>query len=354
MNAKLLLGACAPLLLAAAALPDEDEIVFRPARDTRLTKTIEYSKELVLEESLYIENDEQEVLEQFEENYGEEFRVTFTDHFASVRGSRPLRLLRTYDAMEGRSFYDFSDANYPGEDSESVSDFQSVMEGETVQFTWDVQGEAYVAELVESQADGEWLEGLSDHHVEDLAFRFFLPGEAVAVGHRWKVDYEPLSRLLLDLEFEYHFVSDEDYGYFEDLEDYEDYGAGLPRARADQPPGDIVVERNGEVDARYAGVREEDGRRLAVIEVKAKLDDLFSWNDVDEYGQPVKTTFEKDFELEGEVLWDLEGGYLHGLLLEGKTSDRDSSVTNDEYDGEEYVMEYRDHYAGTVLSLIHI
>ena len=74
----------------------------------------------------------------------------------------------------------------------------------------------------------------------------------------------------------------------------------------------------------YAGSREEAGVTVAVLQLEVSAGTNAAAI-VPRGEAEAEQTVTMEFELEGELYWDLEAGRLHGLLLSGKQS---SEVVN--------------------------
>ena len=167
------------------------------------------------------------------------------------------------------------------------------------------------------------LEGLE----EDLDLRAFLPGRDVEVGESWDIDAMTLASLVMpggSLGLKPAEMSEDgpDMGEFEDMitemfGQYEEAFTGL---------------LEGERKATYEGVRDVDGRSLAVITLKLDTDGSMDMSGmladmVDKISELAEEM--PDFELDiaaanlsvtldgtGTLLWDPRRGTFESLTLE--------------------------------------
>ncbi|MEQ1893751.1 MAG: hypothetical protein ABL998_14500, partial [Planctomycetota bacterium] len=95
-------------------------------------------------------------------------------------------------------------------------------------------------------------------------------------------------------------------------------------------PSDMLSELEGTFSATFTGTRKENGVQVAVIrlaldgssanDLTARMQEMMESAE-DERARAVKTTAfdgEWEYEAEGELLWNLEAGHVHGLTLSGE------------------------------------
>ena len=144
--------------------------------------------------------------------------------------------------------------------------------------------------------------------------------EEVDEGDEWEITAtEPLSRLLFpggDLSL----VADTESG-------------------AARPPEDALWKAlEGELTATYAGTRSVDGVTLAVIQLAGDLQaETHDTRSVE--GSEMETRLTAEVAVEGELLWNVERGRLHGLTLDGDLSTTLETV--DSNSGGEFQFEMR-------------
>jgi hypothetical protein len=224
--------------------------------------------------------------------------IRFVDRFEVEEGS--LRALEREFQEIGTDYVEsFTDPE--GESFERKSPGTSVLEGATVRFAWGEDGEESSRSFVgdDDLPDEDLLAGLDP----SAHLAGFLPGGPVEIGEGWGVELSAfvemmnLSGSLAVLqEGEEESADDSDYGrqFDENLE--------------------------GEIRAELAEVREQDGRRVAVVSIVAELSTEIETLEEVEAGEATGRIEERhrfEFELEGELSWDLAGGHALSLSLEG-------------------------------------
>ena len=317
-------------LLALGARGAREELAFAVPAATTLERALESAFTLDLAQmSLSMDGEEipPEILGEFDVHIEHTERYTITDVFEAVDGARPTRLLRTFDELgaEERS----RTTTEQGEQSDD-SEYESALEGQSVLFTWDAEAEAYEVDWASgSEGEAELLEPLR----EDLDLRGFLPAEAVAEGESWDVDVaafhavlEPGGDLaLLDPEAEAEPDSSEDQALRENL--------------------------TGSVRATFAGVTEEEGRRLAritlAVEAQTFAAQPLGSDDLPEGGEGTSRS-DVEFRLQGELAWDLAGGHPHALELGGQYEVQSVFELRGEYEGESFEQRQTMEFGGEI------
>jgi hypothetical protein len=286
-----------------AGLSTRQEFAFTPEEGLELTESYEQKMFLELEDMELVvtvngEEQEQEIGE-VEITIASVDHVEFTDEYVSVDGARPTKVRRTYDALSSESNESFTSEE--GDSDESESSSESELEGESVVFSWDEDAEEYEAEYDGDGADEDLLDELD---VESVLARF-LPDGDVDEGDSWEVDVEAFNEL------------SEPGGYLAILEEDE------------EPNRDFTLQvtenMTGDIEATFQGMREVDGDELAVVHLVLELtSEVSEEQDLEEEGAEGRLTqsYDFEFELEGDLLWNLETGVPHSCELEG-----DASVT---------------------------
>jgi len=123
-------------------------------------------------------------------------------------------------------------------------------------------------------------------------------------------------------------------------------------AEEEDESGDALSEglrdnRKGEIKATYKGVREEGGVKVGVIAFEGKLSTSFEVENDEEGGASSKTSNEQTDELEGEILWNLEGGYFHALSCDSKITMNRVEEHSLDVEGETFKLTQTQVYAGT-------
>lgn len=304
------------LLLAPFGLAGEwraDHPRFRPEAGMRLSKTLEMQGELDLEDStMEVDGvDRSEMFGQLEMVMRVGQSITVTDHYEQVANGRVTRLKRAFDELGGTTR--ISGSHPVAGPIEEELEMASELEGKIVVFTWDATDEAYVAAFADEGADEELLEDLR----EDLDLSGFLPSEEVAEGESWSVDAEVVRGLLAPGG---------------DLKLRPDGPAGQFGSSSQFSQNDLIGELDGKFQATFAGVREEEGAKVAVIKLDLQAHSARDMSSLlEELAEQMQSNLpegmevdftsldgEYEFDAEGELLWDLGTGLVHGLSLSGQ------------------------------------
>ncbi len=288
------------LPLSLVALPGGEDLTFGPPEGTTLVKSFETEVELTGGEMEVIMGDQEvppEFLPELEVTMAESRDLVFTDHYAEVSSGRVALLRRSFDRIEEQHQSSQSLSGQGMDDAaELATTGSSRLEDETVLFRWDGDEEQYTAQYPDEDGDPALLEGL------EFAADFvaLLPEDEVEAGDSWRVDGEVFACLVTpggDLSVEYEGDDEESLN-----------------------EGEREVTYEGSLELTLKGIFEEDGRRIAsveiegeVIETQVQRTDLANVPVAD--GTAVQTVT-LEHALEGELEWDLEAGHLLSLQLE--------------------------------------
>lgn len=304
-SAAFLVSPAAPGALAS------DQPAYHPAVGSLLEKrvSVEWSTELESSTSLYEEQefDSKTSAETTSESFTLVVRDEYIEQEAGV--AVPTRTLRTYVELAGLYDYDYRELAEGGEAFQLRLHHQTPLEEQTHELRFHADVGDWERRPHE-EANAALLATPWEGSEEDLEFRFLLPEAAVEPGAEWALDPERFARFALLLEHELGFrpvLEHEEAGLLPLTEDESE--------RADDGP-DYEVE--GGARARWEGVRTEEERRLGVLALEVELVVGQGWSQTDEEGDVFESASSRRIDLEGEALWDLEGGHLHGLLLEGE------------------------------------
>lgn len=237
----------------------------------------------------------------------DEESILFTDSFVKVGDERPTLVHRTFDELTKLST---QSASSPEGDEEIMEDpGTSELEGVTVAFTWDAEEEDYVASFVEDEGDEDLL--------EDLQFSGylagFLPEDEVEEGARWEVDasfFDVITEPCGDLGF-----------VLESKKDDEDDDDSWGEQFSENLEGEFFVE--------FGGMRDEDGTKVAVLILTAEVTtEILQAEEIDEemFSGTTSSTFAFDFDMEGELLWNVEQNRPFSLTFNG---DVEFEITED-------------------------
>lgn len=305
-----------PLVLVPLALASDwagDKPSFQPKQGTTLSKRVSIQNELELDDmSMEVDGqDMSEIAGQIEVTLKVTTELAVTDSYESVSAGRPGKLKRSFDEIS--SVTHVSQSSAMAGDEEKDIPLKSELEGRTVVFSWDEDESSYGVAFDGTEGDAELLEDLE----ENLDLRGFLPASEVAQGDSWEIPAEAVKAALApggDVKLR-------------------------PEGEADPMSGmnqfsqsDIIGELDGEFTAVYAGTREEDGKRVAVIQLKIEAQSARDMTeDLGEIQELMKGNMppglemeisaldaEYEYEAEGELLWDLEASLAHGLSLSGE------------------------------------
>jgi hypothetical protein len=295
-------------LIAVLALPflsapaPRAEIRFAPAPGLALRKTFESSAKQQLESMSVTFNGEEQEQEQ-EHQTSTETRLVVIDRYVARDEERVTKLERSFDEFALEAVQEIEAG---GEEHKFQGEATNELTGSTVQFTWDAKAQDYVASAKEGELESEWLEELQF----ELDFRALLPRGEVAVGDEWEVDAEALRAMLrIDRQLPLDWTRSFD-------------GEEQEQSEEEEEP-DEKESTDGELVARFEGLREVDGLELAVIRLAGEYETTSSAERSVESEQGTQSTVSQttiSVEIEGECLWNLAGGHFHSCALEAQTS----------------------------------
>ncbi len=305
------------LLLAPLALANDwaaDKLTYQPKAGSTLAKHFAVEGEMELED-MSLEVDGQDLSEmagQMQMAMKTTMKLSVTDRYEAISGDRPSKLVRTFDEISSNTHMS-GDNPMTGPDEKDMP-LESDLEGTSVVFTWDEEGSDYeVAFEGDEKGDESLLEGL----VENMDLRGFLPTSEVAEGDTWSIPPEAVKAALApsgDVKLR-------------------PVGDSNPMSGMDQfSQNDLIGDLGGTFEATYAGTRDEEGTRVAVIKLKIEAR---SAQDMTERMAGMKeemaenmpegidfeiSTMDMEYELEaeGELLWALETNLASGLHLSGE------------------------------------
>lgn len=306
-----------PLLLAPAALSNTvADYRFAPEEGSEVT--IEFRQVFQVElvdMTLSFNGEEIDISEMGVPEFQllDEEELSIRDTFVTVGDDRPAVVHRAFDELTKMSKQ--SGSSPDGEEHSTEDPGESELEGTTVVFTWDADEEEYVPTFLEEDGDEDLL--------VDLAFQGYLwdalPDGEVEEGDRWEVGadfFDVLSEPCGDL----HFVLESEDGEDED----DDWGEQF----SDNLEGEFYVT--------YAGTRDEDGVTVAVFTLEAEVStEIVKEEEIDEeiQGESISgttsSTFSFDFEMEGELLWNIAANRPYHVTFNGDVEfeiDQESEV----------------------------
>jgi len=304
--------------IALAAMPlfaRADSLAFAPKPDATVTKSFVLRHELVMR-TMRVE--EAGVVRASEPGLDVSSEVTLEviDAYRGVQDGRPLALKRLFQVAGLNVELGMVAASGEKRTETWVGD--SPIRQSSVAFRWIPEERTYGRHYDERENLEEYLAGLR----EDLDLRGLLPapGQAgIAAGSRWTIDVAA---------FEDVFGAGGDVPRL-----YVQGGGGfLARPIAWGVAGPLAPvfggELSGEAHAHWRETREEAGTRLAVIDVRARLEakrDLTQAARASRRTQELldeisiaRASIEWRFEGEGTLLWNLGAGRFESLKLAGR------------------------------------
>lgn len=347
-------AACAPLFLAfsPASAPGLDELTFAPAPGAQVTKTFvnvfEYSMD---DMSMLMNGEENPMMPSMEMDMTIASEVKVTDKYGAVEDGKIRRLARRYDKIGQAIDIEAATESAGQTESDTVNGTgTSELEGKEVLFDWDADAGEYKRRFAEgSTGDEELLEGLA----EDMTLSALLPRRAVSVGDEWEIPLESLVDVLapggnLHLDVE--------------MEGQETMPGPDPTMMADmrQIFGDML---EGEASGRYVRTDEVEGVRLAVIELEIEIDSAKDMSEMLEemMGETVPENMEMNLDrcdvvfalaTKGELVWNLDGGHLHSLSIEGESAISMEMVVSMDFGGNAMTLEMTMDMSGTILNTV--
>lgn len=310
-----------PVLLAFTS--PATELSFHPASGESLSKTFRNEQEMSLDEMTMVRNGQEMDMSMFdiESTTTTKSVVSMTDEYGDVADGRPAKLTRTYDEIRYESNVSSNNQMMGAMNFDLTG--TSELEGLRVVFTWNADDGEYVASFPEdAPGDEELLEGLT----ADTDLAGLLPSGEVEEGGAYAIDPNAL-RALFAPGGDLHLTLESDQE--------------SPMGGQSPPPDALIGELEGEVQATFAGMRDEDGVQVAVIELAVDVytnqdltdvaDEFMDQSGMEEQGIHMElgsVDSEFAFEGEGRLLWNVEAGLLHAIELSGEiTQTMDVSMT---------------------------
>lgn len=302
----------APLVLANDRAADK--VSYQPKTGDTLTKQVVVENELELED-MTMEMDGQDMSEmagQIEMAMKTSMKLSVTDQYEAMADGRPGKLKRSFEEISSNTHV--SGSNPMAGNEEKDIPLSSELEGTTVVFTWDEEDSAYaVAFDGDQKGEEELLEDLE----ENLDLRGFLPSGEVAEGDTWEIPADAVKAALAPGG---------------DIKLRPESGGDSMGGMDQFSQNDMIGDLEGSFGATYSGTREDEGVRVAVIKLKLDAKSAQDMTDrMDDLKEQMKgqmpegldveiSSFDGEFEYEaeGELLWNVEAGVVHGLHLSGE------------------------------------
>ncbi|MFT7668368.1 MAG: hypothetical protein ACI8X5_001060 [Planctomycetota bacterium] len=335
--------------------PRGRSISFHIAEGTTQTKVFTNSYEMSLDEmSMMMNGQASPVQPEIEMLITAKQNVTVTDEYVGVSDGAPTKLLRSYDeATSSKATEMEMDVMGQVQSSDSSSESETELTGNTVQFKWNAEGDEFVASFPDGEADEGLLTGLT----EDMDLRALLPEDEVAEGDTWKIEPFALASIFSpggDLKLVASEEGNEDeLGMNSDMGDTSDW---------------FTEDTEGEVTATFTGMREmEDGVNVAVITLQieitnaADLTEKMAADMEDAELPPMVESMELEsmdiqVEIEGEatLLWDVASGCMQSFELEAEISLVADSAMALAAQGQEMSIESSFELSGSITASVSI
>ena len=304
-----------PMLLSG--LDRGTKIAFTVAPGTTLTKTYEMKEELTLDAfDMTVNGQAPPMVPEMDMSITGTTTMEIEDTYSKVADGRPTMLTRSFETLGGEAEVAMEvQAMGNTQNEDTAMEMSSVLEGESVEFVWSDEEEAYETVLPEGSAlDEEDVEGL----IEDMDFRSLLPDEEVDEGDEWEVDLTTLLGVFSpggDLKLEPDEATKPAMGGGGDM----------------GTPGDYFNEDlEGEFIAVFDGVRKVEDVEVAVIKFTFELSNAVDITDksrdaLDDAELPEgvgeieieSVDIEMAYEGEGTLLWNLAAGHFQSFEATG-------------------------------------
>jgi hypothetical protein len=308
------------LLPLCASFPAAPKFAFRAEKGASIEKSFAMDLSLDLDEFAISVGGEEMPTEDIgspEMSMQQESRLVFLDTYPEGAEGRPALLHRKFVSLANE------ERQTMGGDGESESETKSeksALEGRTVAFRWNAEEGKFDLNFEGEGADEALLEGL----IEDCDLRGVLPAGDVSEGDTWELDAKVFDLL----------TGPGGDVALEDPADEDDSDDGLDEQFRDNT--------EGELKATFVGLREVDGAKLAVIEVKGSAKTHAEQDASEGEGHGGTRGMELEFaEIEGEVLWDLKLGRAVSYALSGNVEARITEDATLEFEGQSIDMSQR-------------
>ncbi len=299
MKTNLSIACAASLFLFSFALP-ADQVRFAVKEKTKLAKVFD-DKTLLHSTSFSMTvdgNDVGEGMPEFKLTYEEKTHVEVSDEYGALKDGKPTKVTRSYDKLGGSTQQKLEGSEDMGghDDGNEEKERSSELEGKTVVFKLNDEGDGYKADFADGKGDADLLKRLE----EDMDLRGFLPSGEVAADKSWEIDAKVFNSVLGspggDLKIKTKDDKDDDSALEQQFED----------------------NAKGKGKGTYKGKREVDGHKYAVIALEAELKTEAKDDKTGEGGHSGLKTISLEFAVEGELLWDVEEGHFHKCTLSSK------------------------------------
>ncbi|MBM3986746.1 MAG: hypothetical protein FJ294_02165 [Planctomycetes bacterium] len=315
--------ACLPL---CASFPAAQTFAFRADKGASVEKRFAMDLSMDLDEFSMSVGDEElpdEHIGSLEMSIQQESRLVFEDTYPQGAEGRPALLHRKFVALANEERQTMGGlVDDESESSGETTSETSELEGRTVAFRWNAEEDKFdLSYEGESEgADEALLEGL----IEDCDLRGVLPAVEVGEGDTWDLDAQVFDLL----------TGPGGDVALEDPTDEDDSDDDLDEQFRENIEGDLK--------ATFAGLREVEGAKLAVIELRGSAKTHAEQDASEGEGHGGTRSLALEFsQIEGEVLWDLELGRAVSYSLSGNVQARIVEDSTLEFDGQSIEMSQR-------------
>jgi hypothetical protein len=292
-----------PIALPLALVPLflADEIAFRPASGSSVSKELAIDVELGLDEVSMSMNGQELPPEMLGQAADQKLLVNLvmevTEKYVSAKEGRPIELLRTFDDLSANLEF--------GGESETTEGADE-LKGKTVRFAWNDDEKRYDKSWHESTGDDEDLESLS----EDMDLRVLLPTKSVSEGDTWEAAGVDLAPLFMP------------GGFANGGEEDDEESAAIEEEVVAQLESFV---KEFKVTCKYAGMREDGDVKAAeitfVFEGAPKLDmgaiiERVAAAQGDAPEADVSAIVGASFKGEGTLLWNTAAGHVHAFEMQ--------------------------------------
>ncbi|MFT7679863.1 MAG: hypothetical protein ACI8QC_003868 [Planctomycetota bacterium] len=288
-----------PLLLTGFSRK-ADSIALQPKSDLVLRKSFE----LTLESEKETSEEDSEEDSSMTTHQSSMTTLVVLDTIIEADAERATHMQRVYEevaitreaSMESGSNSD-----------ELITEGTCALIGETLDFQWDTDDESYA---LSCEADVD----LSEEPRFDLDLSEFLPEGEVDEGDSWGIEgqaFRDTVDFLAGLPIEWDDLVEPN------APSGSGHGSGSSTGEAGAP--EEKHSTDGEVVFTYAGSRSIDDVLVAVISLKGEIeteDSLDSARSMEGHSFETHTSRNRTATIEGELLWNIEGGHAHSLTIE--------------------------------------
>jgi hypothetical protein len=313
MKLSLLRGS--PVLLAAllGAMPAGDKLSFHPENGLSLKRNFSSKQEITLDDmSMSMNGQPTPMPMEIDMNMNMSQTLEVVDVYKAVKDGRVEKLVRSFDTIESNG--DFNLEGGVPEPQEKKISAKTELQGKKVQFAREAGENEFKKSYTDSDGDEKLLEGLE----EDMDLRGLLPEKEVSDGDTWKVELDTIKRILmpggqLGLKPEKDGSDSDMMGGMDDVGDI----------------SQMLDELEGDATAEYKGSSEADGVKVGKVHLRFKIKSSKDMSD--KVREAMAKAPDRGFEMEvdhmdvevelegeGDLLWNLAGGYAHSFEMSGK------------------------------------